>query len=174
MDASVIQIIWLVTSALVQRLTFKVHPPEFCSLELALCPTSRVRRHLHRSQSPVLPVVVPLVIPASYACPLQCLVIRKRGQDTKDDRDARVQLNSHERMRDRLADVFKMHCGALDKYPNRDHRVERLGGHNLDYGRRCRWTRAQGSQSAQEVGRCRTGLYMRARDDPANPCQQKV
>ena len=97
--------------------------------ELAFRPTSRMRCHLNRSRSPILPMVVPLVRAPPDACAFQSLVIGERGKHAEDDGNARVELHAHERVRDGLADVLEVHRRALDEHAYRDHGIEGLMGH---------------------------------------------
>ena len=128
-----------------------------------------MRRHLHRSRSPVLAMIVALVRTTPNTRPLQRLVVRQRGEDAKDDRHARVELDAHERVRHAVADVLEVHRRALDEHADGDHRVERLARHvrHRDLTRCGRggahgWRRRAKGEPAEQVCRGRTSLDDRA------------
>lgn len=69
-------------------------------------------------------MIVALVFAATDTSPFEGLVVFESGEDTEDDRNASVELGSHEAMGDRVADVFKVHGGTLDEDPDGDDGVK--------------------------------------------------
>ena len=144
-------------------------------LEFALGPSARVRCHLDRSRSPILSMIVALVSPTAYARSLQSLVVGQRSEDTKDDRDASIECDTHERMRYALGNVLEVHGRALDEHANGNHGVEWLAGHGRrNRGRRLTKSGGTGSgriraeiQPAQQVGGGSTSLHVRSSNDSA-------
>lgn len=56
--------------------------------------------------------------------PRLCLVLCEDGEDTEDDGHPALELDSHETVRDRVADVLKVHRLALDEHPDGDDGVK--------------------------------------------------
>lgn len=56
--------------------------------------------------------------------PRLCLVLCEDGEDTEDDGHPALELDSHETVRDRVADVLKVHRLALDEHTDGDDGVE--------------------------------------------------
>lgn len=73
--------------------------------------------HLNSGQSPVLAVVVTLALDTGASLGL---VFGEDGQNTEDDGDASVKLNTHQALAGRLGDVLKMHGLALDENTDSD------------------------------------------------------
>lgn len=57
-------------------------------------------------------------------CARARLRLGQAGEHAEDDGDAAVELDAHEAVRDRVADVFKVHRRALDEHADRNHRVK--------------------------------------------------
>lgn len=66
-------------------------------------------------------------IPAQSG-PLQRLIIIQRGQHPKDNGHTGIQLHTHQPMGNGVADVFKVHRGALDEASDGDGSGEGAGG----------------------------------------------
>jgi len=58
---------------------------------------------------------MPLLLPLSHPRPLKRLVIRQSRQHPKHHRDARIQLDPHQAMRDGIGDVLEVHGRAFDQ-----------------------------------------------------------
>lgn len=100
-------------------------------------PPARMTPHLHSSQPPILSMIMPLPIRTpSQSSTIQRLVIAQRSQHPENNRHTRIELHTHEAGRDGVADVFKVHCRALDEDADGDDGVEGLGGHCGDFRRR--------------------------------------
>lgn len=83
---------------------------------------------------------------ATKTSPLQSLLFRENGKQTKDNRDTRIKLDAHETMADSVGDIFEVHSSALDEDTDGDNSIEGLLG-------ACRVARARhlGSGGGQEV-----------------------
>jgi hypothetical protein len=98
--------------------------------------------HLNSSQAPVLAVIVTLAFNASASLGL---VLGEDGQDTENDGDASVKLDTHQALAGRLGDVLKVHSLALDENANGDDGIKRAG--------RRRESREIWSRRGEKVGR---------------------
>lgn len=76
------------------------------------------------------------------------LVLVEDGQHTEDDRDAGVELDAHEAVRNAVGDVLEVHSLALDEHTNGDDGVEN-GGAGVGGGERSE----VGRGAAEEVAR---------------------
>lgn len=138
--------------------------------KLALAPPPRMRRHLHRGQTPVLTVVVALVLAAAEAGALERLVVRKGSEYAEDDGNTCIELDAHERVRHALADVLEVHRRAFDEHADSNDRVEWFLRHRDRHGRRrarARRNTTQGveGEPAEQVRRGRAGLDVGAGED---------
>lgn len=79
-------------------------------------------------------LTVSLVFSAPDAGPEQGLLVVQDCQDTKDDGRAGLELDVHQPLRHGLADVLKVHGGALDEAADGDDGVK--GGGGCGRGRR--------------------------------------
>lgn len=74
--------------------------PQIYSLKLPRFPQLSLRANLDSCITPVNAMVVTLVVAATNARAFQRLIICEGREDTKDDRNTRIQLRLHESMRD--------------------------------------------------------------------------
>ena len=70
-------------------------------------------------------MVVALILPSTDPRTLQRLVVVEGRQNAKDDWNARVQLNPHQRMGNGVANVLKVHSCTLDEHTDGDDRIKR-------------------------------------------------
>lgn len=85
---------------------------------------SELERHLDGSSTPVLAVVVHLALYESGSG--LSLLVGETGQHSEDDRNAGLEVELHQLVGHRVADVLEVHGGALDEHTNGDHRIKRL------------------------------------------------
>lgn len=98
--------------------------------------------HLNSSQAPVLTMVVTLALDTGASLGL---VFGENGQDTENDGDASVKLDTHQALAGRLGDVLKVHGLALDENAN--------GNDGIKGARRRREGREIWSRRGEKVGR---------------------
>ncbi|QFZ29567.1 hypothetical protein EJF18_60077 [Clavispora lusitaniae] len=89
----------------------------FCRL------SSELHRHFHSSSTPVLSMVVHLAFNKTSSG--FGSFVSKTGQNTKDHRDSELKVEFHQLVGDGVADVLKVHGGALDQNTNGDHGIKR-------------------------------------------------
>ena len=65
-----------------------------------------------------------IVTPTRDARPRLGLLLIQDGQQAEDQRHARVELDAHQAVRDRLGDVLEVHGLALDEHADGDDGVE--------------------------------------------------
>lgn len=104
---------------------------------------------------------------------LQRLILVQCGEDAKNNGGAGVHLETHECVRDGIADVLEVHGGTLDEDSDGDDGVERLAGGGCRGGCGGRCSRAgfhcgRKDEATEKVCCSRTSLDMRCTDHPAN------
>ena len=98
-------------------------------LDLSLGPFNVLSSEFDCGQTPVFAMIVSLsVFAPSQPGSFQGLVVGQASEDTENDGDSRVETDTHEGVRDGIANVLKVHRGSLDQSANRNGRGEWAGG----------------------------------------------